>query len=116
MTMKYLYVLKSIFEEYKGEEGKIFPNLTEKLEENLHIPVDSCIMEAVTREFGVKLPGKDKELSGYSSAKAWSTWERPHYETFREQINREEIKKKIGRPLDWEGPAWIEIAKKRKKK
>lgn len=94
MTMKYLYIIKNIFENY----GKnILPGLTDKLECQLHVPADSYIMEAVK----------------YSSAKAWSKWEESDYKNFREEIC-EKIAEES--PLDWEGPAWIEIAKNRKER
>lgn len=117
MTMKYLYVIKTIFKKY----DKDVPSwLTLDLEKQLHIPVDSYIMEAATKKkvnfsygLNIQLPGKSKELAPYSSAKSWSKWEEDEYRTFRT-----ELKGKISEdsPLDWEGPAWIEIAKHRKAK
>lgn len=122
MTMKYLYIIKNIFSQY-GK--KVFLQLTDDLERQLHIPVDSYIMWAATRKkeqttpfgLGIKLPSSKKigekvELSSYSSAKAWSKWEQSDYETFRAQI----AGKISESPLDWEGPAWIDVAEGRKKK
>lgn len=121
MTMKYLYVIKSIFYQYRYGKD-MFPQLTDALEKQLHIPVDSYIMEAVastkTAEkpygLGIQLPStKEGKLVSYTSAKAWSTWKKCHYEKFREEM---EGKIAEDSPLDWEGPAWIEIAKARKAK
>lgn len=121
MTMKYLYIIKNIFSQY-GK--KVFLQLTDDLERQLHIPVDSYIMWAATRKpeeapfgLGIKLPSSKKtgekvELSSYSSAKAWSKWEQSDYETFRAQI----AGKISESPLDWEGPAWIKVAEERKEK
>lgn len=133
MTMKYLYVIKSIFKVY-GKD--ILPWLTDDLEERLHIPVDSYIMEAAAAKgtisckkqkvnfpygLGLSLPGNNgdkdegegKKPVPYSSAKAWSKWEKADYETFYKKL-REKVKLSEKSPLDWEGPAWIEMAKIRK--
>lgn len=120
MIMKYLYVMKSIFNQYGKDNNEIFSLLTEDKEMQLHVPVDSYIMEATADKqqdygLGVKLPSsktKSEETSSYSSADAWSKWSRENYEFFRSQISE----KISGSPLDWEGPAWIAIAKKRKEK
>lgn len=127
MTMKYLFVLKSIFAKYKKDK-QIFSWLQDGLEQQLHIPVDSYIMEAVAagKTISVKrkprdfshgldakvLPGKRGGMGGYSSAKAWSTWKKGHYTDFRREI----AGKIKGSPLDWEGPAWIEMARIRKER
>lgn len=109
MTMKYLYVIKAIFKKY----DKDVPSwLTLDLEKQLHIPVDSYIMEAA-RELKIQFPGKDDKLVTYSSAKSWSKWVCGDYEKFRKEL---EGKIPEDSPLDWEGPAWIRVAKKRKEK
>lgn len=110
MTMKYLCVLKSISHVYGKED--IFGWLTDELEKQLHIPVDSYIMEAA-RELKIQFPGKDDKLVTYSSAKSWSKWVCGDYEKFRKEL---EGKIPEDSPLDWEGPAWIRVAKKRKEK
>lgn len=108
MTMKYLCVLKSIFHEYDKEN--IVPWLTDDLERQLHIPVDSYIMEA-TKEWKIQFPGKDDKSVTYSSAKSWSKWVCKDYKKFRKEL---EGKIPEDSPLDWEGPAWIKVAKNRK--
>lgn len=125
MTMKYLYVIKTIFKTFDRD---IMPWLTVDLEKQLHIPVDSYIMEAaaanetisVKREkvdfshgLSILLPGSSKDDVPYSSAKPWSKWEESEYERFRAQLEGKILEKS---PLDWEGPAWIEIARIRKER
>lgn len=125
MALKYLCVIKSIFNIC---EKTVLPWLTDELEKQLHVPVDSFIMEAAASkgditvkkekrnfEFGlnVDLPNKNGGFGAYSSARAWSKWDEEDYKSFRKKI-----KDKFGpkAPLDWEGPAWIEIAKIRKER
>ena len=125
MTMKYLCVLKSVCQAY-GKD--ILPWMTDDLEHQLHIPVDSYIMEAAaanetisvkrkTVDFAyglsILLPGNSKDDVPYSSAKPWSKWEKSEYERFRAQLEGKILEKS---PLDWEGPAWIEIARIRKER
>lgn len=118
MTMKYLCVIKNVFNIY----GKIvLPWLTDELENQLHIPVDSHVMEAAVTPkaeegLGVELPCKNNKSGktrSYRSANAWSTWSEEDYKFFRNQIEGKLSKKT---PLDWESHAWIEIAKIRKER
>lgn len=114
MTMKYLYILKSIFEKY--DKPAIFPQLTGDggLEQKLHFPVDDLIMEALWNEDAQFLPLREgKKATGkYSKDKVvpWSQWEE-QYQAFRDKLPERDKS-----PLDWEGPVWIEIAKDRKRK
>lgn len=130
MTMKYLYILAEIFHEYahKCDFDQHF-NRIQELYKDLHVPVDSYIIEAVwndskqregipykidkltkkTDDNGNRIPG------AYSSDKyiSWSNWENGkddrQYEKFQDLINKNEEN-----PLDWEHREWIRIAKKRK--
>ena len=83
----------------------------------LHIPVDSYIIEALWEENGVKIPPNDNftekfenhrkngnKFSDYK-VKSWSNWNKTDYEAFIES-NKHNLK--------WENDAWIEIAEKRK--
>ncbi len=99
MTMKYMWLLGAWDYKFKP------------LQSVVHIPVDRFIMQAVA-ELGIKLPDKEGGLSSYSKAKPWSKWGEQDYENFRKQIEG-----KIGdSPYEWEGPAWIKVAKERKEK
>ncbi len=95
MTMKYLYVLKSVFAKYGEERLSMLPD---GLEMFLHVPADGYMIEAV----------------GYGSAGAWSTWdEEKTYKGFKEKAD----KMRQGKPpLDWEGPTWIDVAIQRREK
>lgn len=134
MTMKYLYVVNQICEEYydkkdySNEEYKesFFVKIQKinDVENQLHVPVDSYIIQAAWEEKTVKLPLKDerkgcrekdyKNLADY--VKAWSKWDNEpkgnalgDYSAFQTSL-----KESIGNRIDWECQKWIEVAKKRR--
>ena len=151
MTMKYLYVIKSIFIKY-GVYVDIFQTLlSDELEKKLHVPIDSYILESISakgsevtvkgekvklkrnlEQTTLEIPQKTKEneikLGTYSNSKCWSKWEKEDYEAVitnneRGQKSLNEVLNGIldgnsadQTPLDWEGAAWIEIAKIRKER
>ena len=94
MTLKYMWLLDML----PGD-------LTKK---SLHIPVDSYIIDAVKSnavEYGL---GMETGLS----ASSWSKWD--DYGAYREYQNAagKTIRKKYGlSPIEWEGKAWMAIAK-----
>ena len=105
MTLKYLWLLDML------------PNGLSEAE--LHVPVDSFILEALkeTQQFnteGNKITGSGE--SYYYNGEAWSAIsESKNYKKLQDRIR--DIAKKQGiSPIQWEGPAWIEVAKKRSKK
>lgn len=105
MTLKYLWLLDML------------PNGLSEAE--LHVPVDSFILEALkeTQQFnteGNKITGSGE--SYYYNGEAWSAISDPkNYKKLQDGIR--DIAKKQGiSPIQWEGPAWIEVAKKRSKK
>lgn len=138
MTMKYLCVIKSVFMKYDKE---ILLWLDE-LENQLHIPVDSYILQAAWETEGtdnqlenkkIKFPlnknnqRKDGKSGTFSDGKngkvaAWSTWDFDEkqkcepYSQFQSSIRKYLTDNQKGCPIDWEGSAWIEIAKKRNSK
>lgn len=106
MTMKYLCVIKSIFEAC-GQSGEASWEILDKSEAELHIPVDRLILKTAS-DMGIKLPKKDD-----GTPKPWSK-----YETYEEYgALQEALKGKLNgkSPLDWEGPIWIELSKKTKR-
>ena len=119
MTMKYLYLFDSLG---LGNSPIIFDD---GMAQCLHVPVDSYIIESVWDK-NVELPIvkllKDGTKGKYDSVKvkAWSKWDdreiqdtnKNEYQLFQESLRNalDEV------PIDWEGPAWIEQAKKRKRK
>ena len=124
MTLKYLYLIDSICSEVCPDIN-YFHSL-QNISAYLHVPVDSYIIEKVWEMEGNKTGRNDSCLpikSGktckngsrgkYASDKveAWSTWDKKTYEKFQDKLrDKDEID---DNPIDWEGSAWIEIAKKR---
>ena len=93
MTMKYMWLLGIWDEEFKRVIDKI------------HVPVDSYIIEAVRQRINLK-EGTEIDLP----TTAWSNWNHEEYIKFQRELRKsvEEY------PIEWEGPAWIEIAKSKK--
>ena len=95
MTLKYLWLL-----------DKLPEGLTEKL---LHVPIDSFILEKLQEE-NVDEIKKDGDTYKYIG-KSWSQLD--DYDVYLD------IQTKIGQiagktfPIEWEGSAWMDIAKKR---
>lgn len=105
MTMKYLWLLDML------------PNGLSEAE--LHVPVDSFILEALkgTQLFnteGNKITGSGE--SYYYNGEAWSAISEPkNYKKLQDGIR--DIAKKEGiSPIQWEGPAWIKVAQQRNEK
>lgn len=129
MTMKYLYLIYSIFSVYAKSNNKFVDSCGEhinKISEFLHVPVDSYIIESVWDNESIKLPLNEKKLCKngkrgvYNSEKvvAWSKWrnENGEYYEFQNTLNDFINKEYKLTPIDWEGPAWIDVAIKRKEK
>ena len=97
MTLKYLWLLDRL------PEG-----LTAK---SLHVPIDSFILKKMQED--VDEIRKDGDTYKYKG-KSWSQLD--DYDVYLD------IQAKIGQiagktfPIEWEGPAWIEVAKKRSNK
>ena len=110
MTMKYLCVIKNIFEEY-GKPNIVKWDILDAHEKELHIPFDSFILEAAS-DIDVPLPRKDGTLGKYSAnTKPWSK-----FNTYEEyNALQSNLKDALDEPpLEWEGPAWIRISERRK--
>lgn len=102
MTLKYLWLLDKL------------PNGLSEAE--LHVPVDSFILEALqeTQLFnteGNKITGSGE--SYYYNGEAWSAISDPgNYKKLQDGIR--DIAKKQGiSPIQWEGPVWIKVAQNR---
>lgn len=122
--MKYIFVLSTLIEN-KGFSTEYAAKLPEK---EMHIPLDSYMLEYIaqkdTKKFVgspcMKIPAKGENggETYYSSDKtlAWSKY--PDDDTYMKVQNgvREKMRGCWESPLDWEGPAWIEVAKSRKNK
>lgn len=128
MTLKNLYVMCGIISLFQ-DKGKGMEELCENFKMQapcFHVPVDSYILEKVWpqgkgKEDSSWLPGVRLLKSGlcgkYTPEKmtAWSKWGPEDYDSFRKFI-KTYVKEQGKTELDWEGPAWIEIAEKRKNK
>lgn len=103
MTLKYMLIM----DEW---EEKLEP-----LNQFLHVPVDSYIMEAASVELGVMLRTVKGDPQSYNANRSlpWSKWRIDTYTTFQSDLAGKLSNKA---PIDWEGPAWIEIAEKREEK
>ncbi len=135
MTMKNLMVVCDVACVTDAANSKFveeYGPLIEEYRKQFHVPVDSYIIDKswlLKQENGVfvNLPLKDdnikrnKEYKTPSSyVKAWSKWDdkeiqdtnKNEYQLFQESL-RKALKES---PIDWEGPAWIEQAKKRNRK
>ena len=146
MTVKYIVLVHALIsntDNIKKDFCEIYGNKFIECENELHIPVDSYIIEALWHEeleedekgflnnkkdinaknFKVRIPLKDKvdisiRKNKYSSdyAKPWSSWEKESdYDNFQSDV-KDFIKKKNKTPLDWENEAWVKIAMRRKNK
>lgn len=89
MTLKYMLLMGFWKEQF------------EKIKNELHVPVDRYII----KEYKEKIP--KEQQSKYNES--WSTWD--DYDNVYMQFQKDlrySIKGKT--PIEWEGPAWIEIA------
>ena len=104
---------------------------------DLDVPVDSYILKSASKKykdcekaygFDMEIPnrkmivrnGKEVELPAKGSysdekTKPWSKWSEEEYDDFQKELKKRIKDKFPGTvPIEWEGSAWIEIAKKRK--
>lgn len=113
MTMKYILIVNSLI----GKFEKIC-----EIKEYLHIPVDNYMIEAIWDVTKIRLPLIEEKLlkNGTRGAylpekvKAWSKWDINDYIVFRDSLRNYLKEKNEKSPIEWEGPTWIKIAKKRK--
>lgn len=103
MTLKYLW---------------LFGLLPDYIKEDLHIPIDSFIIDALWKNKDIKLPLRDekkkrdysyKQPSNY--VKPWSQWEyKTDYTLFRDSMQKTDYN------LSWENEEWIKMSELRKYK
>lgn len=107
MTIKYLWLLR------------LLPNGIK--EEDLHIPVDSFIIDALWKDENVKFPLKEKTKRNYqytqpsNYVKPWSQWNNEDYMQFRKSILIKSTQETTYN-LAWENGEWIKKADYRKNK
>lgn len=100
ITIKYLLLLD------------VWKDKFELVKDELHIPVDSFVMEAANKDenLNIDIPYKNKKAKGkYSEniSKPWSDWEFDEYIEFQNSF------KNCSR-IEWETINWINIAEARK--
>lgn len=98
MTLKYLWLLDLLPKEIK--------------EESLHVPIDSFILEKLGDENADGITGSGETY--YYKGKAWSAID-DYNDYMCLQIKIKNIAASKA-PIQWEGSAWMEIAKKRSAK
>lgn len=129
MIMKYLYVIKEIFEGFgdNNETNMWLKKLSDKnFEQYLHIPIDSFILENISRktkkkedytaEFKIEVKNTDGSKGFYSyRTMPWSKYEdyEEDYYQLQKRIRGEVKENSI---LDWENLAWIKVNPYKKKK
>ena len=102
MTIKYLWLFGML------------PNCIK--EKDLHIPVDSFIIDALWKDHNVKFPVKEnksreRDYSQPSSyVKPWSQWNYEDYQSFHKSIKGTKY------TLTWENNEWIKMSAARKRK
>ena len=113
MTMKYLCVIKSVFDPYNQS---VLNGLTD-LENEMHVPIDGYILESI----------KSFKVAPQTDIKSWSKWTTTDEEWKNSKDEYHELQEKIraaceddtyndksNNLLDWEGSEWIKIAKKKR--
>ena len=106
MTMKYLVLL-----------GYWNDTESHKLIEVLHVPADSYTIKSAIKD--LKVPTYTDNTSpkddGVNTQKPWSQWTKTDYKNFQKAI-KNNVTALNKTPFEWEGPAWITMAKKPKNK
>lgn len=123
MAMKYLYLLSEIAECFSDKDIKELLASVKIHSEDLHIPIDSFIIDAIWRETDLALPLQDntsvkRDRKDYKTpsdnVRGWSTWDEGTYKSVQSDLlNYVKAQKK--QPLEWESEMWIREAKSRKK-
>lgn len=117
MTIKYMWITEK------------WKNKLDKFQKDLHVPVDSYILQGVWEDETLKLEDKKAILDSVSNEKgkerlevspkfndqsvySWSKWDYEQYKDFQTNLR----KKLEGKQFAWEGKTWIKIAQKRANK
>ena len=102
MTLKYLWLLDLLPKEIK--------------EESLHVPIDSFILQKLKEEqvSGVIGSGETYYYKRKDKGKVWSAI--TDYEEEYMELQKEIRRIASPNPIQWEGPAWMEIARERSTK
>ena len=126
MSVKYLitatYIFKSIGIPKNSKElcgmGDQFIGIIDELD----VPVDSYIIETLWENNDIRLPiiklNRDGSRGKYSSNKytSWSKWNGEQYGNYEDGLKKHLKNEKNTNAFDWEGSAWMKIAKEKRKK
>ncbi len=102
MTMKYLYILNSIFITFKGKDNYFTENYGKYINDiskYLHVPLDRYIFKAAKDDYDIT-----NNLGAWSKIEDYDNYKKHQYNIAKRLNNIS--------PIDWEGTAWIEAAKK----
>jgi hypothetical protein len=106
MTMKYLYILNTIFSEYSYTDEnennfcKWYEKYIAKFSSELHVPLDSYIFDAAKNDKIAPPNCSWSKLTDYAE-----------YANYQDKIKENHNNP----PIDWESPAWIKQAKEKNK-
>lgn len=111
MTMKYLYVIY-YFCLMCGDEDADFPSnysdMIHKYTGDFHVPIDGYILTAAEKELGVKCISTTwSRIETYDDYFAFQKAVREHQDFCQDPLLAGQYS-----PIDWEGPAWMEYARK----
>lgn len=134
MTMKYLLMLSIYEDSFKDDEIKRILEAVQKHKENLHVPIDSYIIDMIIKEGIILQEGEDLEkdfiwLQGKNFPKrkkiieidipsnyleGWSNWSSyDNYFNLQQKIRRHIASNSY--PIKWESEQWIASAENRRK-
>lgn len=125
MTMKYIYLLNKLFDEFGDEEGRRqfcgnYGKPVSAIAKDLHVPLDNYILGAAFEKLGMQgciTKNGQKEPQYYivlnGEKYAWSRIpNKTIYNCFRIKLENNIKEKNSGvYPIDWENTAWLEQAK-----
>lgn len=129
MTMKYMVIVKDLQQTWSSKPDSIpfikqYGELIETVRPNLHVPVDSYILDAVWEldnsipmpcETGKQITEKQKGSVHLPNAiVAWSKWKKyeGEYREFQEALN-DKLNASGSTVIEWEADTWITQAEKR---
>lgn len=122
MTVKYFFIVNAIMKMLNASKDfrEFYKEKFEKHESQLHVPIDSYIIESLWGESAAEyLPitktNKDGKLGAYSSDKytPWSKFNENDYSKLQDYIQKNLGEKT---PIEWENEKWISATKQRNKK
>lgn len=112
MTLKNLYVIALVFQ--INEKNNNFTSSIISNAPEFQVPIDSYILQKLKNEGVNGVTGSGETY--YYKGKAWSALDEYSEYTELQSAIKEIAEQENMTPIAWEGPAWIEVAEKRKSK